>query len=281
MRIVNIVPFFDEEEHLLLRIKMLLDSIDLLIICEADKTHSGDEKPLTLNKTLKKLGYLDHPKIYPVTVSLPSKSENQDNWVRERLQRDTAALFCLPDDIVLSTDCDEFFNPSEIETTIEYLKENPDSVVLLPMSMHHCTADKILTFNGEQVISLSAFACKATTIKKWKPSKIREAVSYGNYMPISILTLPNYKWGWHFSWMGNGETRLKKLKSFAHSEDHIEGVGYIQSEEVQQFVRNFKPYTGAHDALNRSGHIMVDYPKENLPKEIFDLEILKSFYIFA
>lgn len=281
MRIVNIIPYFNEKEHLLLRIKTILDHIDLLIICEADRTHSGESKSFTLKQTLKELGLENHPKIKDVYINLPSKEENPDNWVRERLQRDTLALFCLPDDIVISTDCDEFFDKRYLDEIKQAVVDNMQSVVLLPMSMHFCRADLVGSDPSGNIITTNAsFATTGQVMKIWTPSRIREAIAWNNNTNFDFVRPFSDSIGWHFSWMGSSEKRIDKLNAFAHSEDNIQnGIGNLRDKTAVDFISNYQPKVGSVDMLGRNDHIMKEYPVNQLPEEIFENEELMVFYL--
>ncbi len=281
MRLVNIIPYFNEKEHLLLRIKTILDHIDLLIICEADRTHSGAPKSFTLKQTLKELGFENHPKIKDVYINLPSKEENSDNWVRERLQRDTLALFCLPDDIVISTDCDEFVDPIYLDKIKESVQNNIDSVILLPMSMHFCRADLVASDPyGNLILTNASFAATGNMMKVWTPSRIREAIAWNNNTNFDFLRPFSHTVGWHFSWMGDSEKRINKLIAFAHSEDTIlNGIGNLQDKTAVDFISSYQPKPGSADMLGRNDHIMREYLITSLPKELLQNEELSLFYL--
>lgn len=69
--IIDCFPYFNEKELLELRIRLLYTKVDRFIITEADHTHSGKPKELTLLETLKRIDVpLD--KILYVPVMLPS-----------------------------------------------------------------------------------------------------------------------------------------------------------------------------------------------------------------
>lgn len=277
MRLVNIIPFFNEELHLSLRLKMCYDKFDEFIICEADRTHSGELKSFTLEHSLKKITKDKKGKIKVVKINLPSKQENDNNWVRENLQRDVMTKFLLEDDIVISTDCDEFVNPIYIDAIKEHVMNNTDSILKLPMTMHYSRADLILCNNHTE----ASFACSAKILKKIQPSKIREAIAYNTSLPYSYSYLDGQNLtGWHFSWMGKPEERLIKMSSFAHSEDEItHGIGKLRSQDAIDRVKNYIPLVGSVDPLGRSDHRLCPYSIDNLPIEIMEDKKLSDYYL--
>ncbi len=44
MKIIDCFPFFNEEYYLILRIKLLKDVVDKFVMCEGNRTHSGERK---------------------------------------------------------------------------------------------------------------------------------------------------------------------------------------------------------------------------------------------
>jgi hypothetical protein len=84
--------------------------------------------------------------------------------------------------------------------------------------------------------------------------------------------LGNRDGGWHFSWMGDNETRKLKLRSIAEF--------YIwDTPEVQDLCETFNPQEGITDMLGRKDHILTSYPIEDLPPEAVKLERVKKYLL--
>jgi hypothetical protein len=88
--------------------------------------------------------------------------------------------------------------------------------------------------------------------------------------------------GWHFSWMGNVNTRQIKRKSCTHYDDKLsfilEGAGY-NNDKGNEFFENYIPSEGMISPSGTTNTILKKYPQENLPKEIFILSNVKKFLL--
>ena len=89
-KLIDCFPYFNEKELLELRIHLLKDYFDEFIIIDANRTHTGTPKPFTAKQAIQELG-LENEKIRVVEVELPSKEEEPNDHVRERMQRNAAA----------------------------------------------------------------------------------------------------------------------------------------------------------------------------------------------
>ena len=76
MRIVNVLPFFNEEELLELRLNLLKDVVDHFVICEGDRTHTGEPKLYSAQKVVDRLGFTDRCTV--ATVCLPTKEQEEE-----------------------------------------------------------------------------------------------------------------------------------------------------------------------------------------------------------
>ena len=279
MRIVNVIPYFNEERHLLLRIESMLDSIDRLVICEADRTHSGDPKPFTCEEFLSRRGLLSD-KITCVRINLPSREENPNHWARENHQRDVGLQFALDGDVVISTDCDEFVSREHIPAIVQMVLADPTTIVNLSMTIHQCRGDMFVCNNdGSMVLTDSAFACVASSIRHTTLSHVRNSLSYFRQPNMGLKDFGQIA-GWHLTWMGRPEDRVTKMRAFAHAEDDIaNGVGLLSERSAEDLVRSYRPASGSTDVLGRSDHRICRYPTDRLPAEILTNRELKEFYL--
>jgi beta-1,4-mannosyl-glycoprotein beta-1,4-N-acetylglucosaminyltransferase len=265
--LIDCFPYFNEKELLELRITTLQDYVDGFLITDANRTHRGEEKPFTALKTLKELGISDE-NIQVLHVELPSSEQALDPWIRERGQRDalSVGLHMLPDDAVfISSDCDEIPNPSRFPELLEVVAQQKEKFVRLSMSMHYGRADRqLITPSGE--------------LHDWRNAVVTTVGQLKNFGTLSSVRActDNYYFGsldagWHFSWMGDSDRRLKKLKSYAHWEtDH---------PEVEKTCERFDAELGSADMLGREDHLITEYPIEKLPKGVFELERVKKYLL--
>ena len=215
--------YFNEKELLELRINLLKDHVDEFVICEADRTHSGKPKELTVSKIIDELG-LPRDKIRIVTVHLPSKEEEGDDYNRERMQRNAAANYIGYDDLAFVSDCDEIMDPSFIAYYAMIAKGNPNSILRLPMAFlmgkANLRAHDVL---GQPIGWSPGFVCMGHHKEKYTLSEIRESQSKGlfNVAYKDIFTVDEgvvKDAGWHFSYLGGYEMIKTKIESFAHTE---------------------------------------------------------------
>jgi hypothetical protein len=77
--------------------------------------------------------------------------------------------------------------------------------------------------------------------------------------------------GWHFSWMGDANRRLKKLKCYAHWE--------TDRPDVAKTCERFNADLGSADMLVREDLFITDYPADALPSALWELDRVKSFLL--
>jgi len=265
--LIDCFPYFCEKELLELRIRTLEDHVDGFLIADANRTHRGDEKPFTCVDTLRELG-INEDKVQVLHVELPSVEEIADPWIRERGQRDAlgVGLHMLPEDTVfICSDCDEIVNPEKLEEIKKVVTENQGSVVKLSMSMHYGRADRqLITPDGKLHNWRNAFALTVRDLKEGGTLSSMRASQDNVYFGDMDA-------GWHFSWMGDSERRLSKLKSYAHWE--------TDRPDIEVTCERFNAELGEPDMLGRGDHLITEYPPEKLPAGVFDLPRVKAFLL--
>ena len=276
MKIIDCFPFFNEEEHLIFRIKFLQNHVNKFVICEADRTHSGIKKEFKCAEILKKHNLLSD-KILIVYV----QPENLDNWGRERAQRNAAAQLIQDDEVWFISDCDEIINPFYLKTLAQTAIDNPDYIVRAPLIFNSTRADLYVCHpNGNRIKWDIPFFCLKKHIEKHTLSDIREAETLQKEISFKSLIVSDDTVGWHLSWMGNSNRRVQKLESFMHANDVVSsGVGLLSTNEAKEYVRNFNPEENKNDVLGRTDHILKPYPIEKLPQLILNDSKLKEFFL--
>ena len=269
--LIDCFPYFNEAELLELRLKLLYDKVDRFIITEADHTHSGKPKSLTLLDTLKTIDVpLD--KIVYVHVQLPSFEEEPNHWVRERMQRDAAKQFIKDDDIVFVSDCDEILNPIHINYLVSVKQSHPNNILRTPLAFLCGRADlRVHNGNGDPIRWNAPFFVSGSQLKKYTLSQIREdhAWSLHNLADSDILITEGgfqKELGWHFTWMGNIDRIQLKETSYCHAGEYSVSSDYIANE-------------GSKDPLGRSDHILKYYDVSQLPSIINESIKLKDFLL--
>jgi beta-1,4-mannosyl-glycoprotein beta-1,4-N-acetylglucosaminyltransferase len=284
-RLIDCFPYFNEKELLELRYHLLKDYFDFFVVTDADRTHTGDPKPFTAKDTIKELG-LDESKFRVVEVKLPSKEEEPDDHVRERMQRNAAAEYITWNTVAFVGDSDEIINPKYIGYYETLVRDNPNNILHVPMVYlmgradmrdHHPT--------GETRFWANCYMCMGHHKEKYTLSQLRESYSEQSRYVVykDIFAIDNgiiEPAGWHFSWMGDPERLKTKFKSFMHYGDFIEDTEFSkQPEKMLEYMDQWKPAEGQPDPLGRHNHILKPYPVEELPQVIFDLPRVKKFLL--
>jgi len=270
--------YFNEKELLELRIEMLKDIVDGFIITDANRTFKGDPKPFTCVDTIRELG-LPEEKIQVLHVELPSAEEVANPWAREYAQRDALAVgmrMTPPDSVFFFSDVDEIPKPSALLEAVDLAKRDPESCVRLSMPMFYGRGDlRVINPNGKPNEAPNNWTCGTMVLHE----HLNMTLSQIRMNPNDVI-VGNCDAGWHFSWMGDSERLKRKITSFSHCYDDIpNSVAPANSDEMMEHLENYVPIEGATDPLGRSDHILVSYPHELLPAELFKLERVKKYLL--
>lgn len=304
--LIDVFPFFNERELLLLRLSLYHEHVDKFIILEADRTHTGEYKGYNVEDILSESN-VHLPKIEVVRVKLPSreapdfynyidienrKVNNSDIhnptkalncWARERIQRDSLNLILdrFDDNTkFLISDCDEIIDPFFIGYFRNSETDENTSILKLPLVWLQGRADlRVYHQNGSPVDwNSSACVCTKKQLTRFTPTELRNNLSNlsPNYPTLDgVFT----EVGWHFSWMGDSSRKIRKLKSFMHYFDEVNSrSGLLNSEKVEEFVGSYNS-NQFKDILDRDQYTLKHYPVENLPQILFDIEIAKNFLL--
>lgn len=207
--IIDSFTFNDELDMLEFRLELLYHKVDRFILVEADKTHTGVEKPfhyLENKSRFKKFEEKIHHYMFSPNsdgLNFESKPEAYDTthacWKIENQQRnaiiDIASQFP-PSSLLIISDCDEIPSWEAIELA---------GASLLPLA---CKQD-LFYYNVKNLCNQDWRGSIFTTVEQaisMTPQGLREM---RNILPAIS------DGGWHLSWFGDIE---KKLTSQAHQE---------------------------------------------------------------
>lgn len=269
---IDCFPFFNEKELLELRLKLMYNHVDMFVISEGSHTHKGIPKPLLAYNTIKDLG-ISMKKIELVKVDMPDISQESDHWVRERMQRDVASKYITGDTIAYVSDCDEILNPVFIPEFVEFVKSSTTTLLRVPLVYLAGEARYRVHMNdGKPVLWPTPFVCMEHHLTKYTLSEIREDQALNLHKITEfeeVFPVKNGKdlrdAGWHFTWMGGPRKVHVKYKNFLHDEFKIQ--------------ENYKPVAGGSDPLGRDQHWLKEYPMDELPQIIFQLENVRKFLL--
>ena len=314
-KIVDIFPYFNEEELLELRIRVLRDHVDKFIICDANRTHTGQIKEYTCKNKLNELNLLSD-KINVIEVDLSNLENKENTWNREKAQRNAAKDLIEENDICIVSDLDEIINPIFINYYALIAKANPNNILRIPLVSLNTRADlRVFKENGEAEKWDNPFFCLKHHLEKYTLSDIRESKSFQIYnIEFSDILIKESDLtkdaGWHFTWMGGGNRRLIKYRSFMHYFDKkypdevvlpkllddlkipndpelrkrlvydwVNTISPLSQEDTEKHMVSYVPKEGEDiDILGRK-IILKKYSKEFLPKEIFENKKIKEFLL--
>jgi SAM-dependent methyltransferase len=315
-KIVDFFPYFDPtgRELLELRINMLKDYVDEFVICESNKTQSGIPIEYNLRNVIREYN-LPSEKIKIIDLDIPEEenleikdidvyncSENYDfenikngknlnsirARVRERMQKDSilSVLDQYDDDTVfIHSDSDEIIKPESIEWIASVVKENQNNIIKIPLVHLEGRADLRVYYKDTNIPKPwdgGMFLATKKQLKICNPSSIRSNVL--NKFPINYLVQDGniiQDLGWHFSWMGDVNKRIEKSKAFCHYDDEFSFLSfkkYGSEESIKSFYEN-EPEEGSISPSGVSDSILKKYPKNEIPKEVFNLSRVKAYLL--
>lgn len=213
MKTFDCFPFFNELDILEIRLQELWDTVDHFVIAEANMSHSGKQKEfILLDNWNRFVPYADKIR----HVKIEDMPETQDSWVREKFQR-----YCLvrgledrqADDIIITSDCDEVPRAEAIEM-IKVDENNYDRYILgMPMFQFRMNYMKI--FERSKQLSIMVTRGRAYT----NANQEREFTFPWNATPQDTVNVDHG--GWHFTYFGDDDHAVTKIKNFAHTETDV------------------------------------------------------------
>lgn len=283
--IVDCFSYFNERELLELRIKMLDDYVDKFVICESNYTFSGIPKPFVCKKTLEELNLMSD-KIEVIEIDLTHLEEIDNPWIREETQVNSATphLLTYPEDTVfIITDCDEIMDPAKIYEYADFVSNNKDKLVKIPMYLIYGRADmEVFHINGERASwDFKPFMCTTDHLKTTYIRTLRDNF-YLNY-PITHIkhngVVENA--GWHFGWMGDSDRKIIKLQSYSHHNDILptSKLPGVNTPETVEYLKNYTAVDGGLDPLARTDCVLKKMSWDLLPQKIFELPHIKDFLL--
>lgn len=307
--VVDCFSFFSGygKEMLELRYHILKDYVDYFVLCELNTTHTGKPIVPQANKLIEELG-LSKDKFIIINLELPPDSDNLQiqeidklncmcgnhennesvlSRVRERLQKDAVCQileYFNDETVFIHSDLDEIINPRFLLWFTSQARKNSSVIIKVPLIYLQSRAD-LRTFYKDTdkpaVWNDQLFLCLKTHLQNAKPTQIRS----NKFSPYGIVYLTqNDKIiedvGWHFSWMGDANTKQIKQQSFIHFTDKFDfivGGGYNNSE-----IENILKAENLENQIPPSGEkdkILKPFDISLLPKEIFELERVQKFLL--
>lgn len=210
-------PFRDELDVLECQLREVGHRVKGVVICEATTTQTGHPKPLNFPPARKRFEQWEHL-IHYMFVDLPGSPQPpaiaqgtpgyQENWTRERYQRDMLVprLLGLADegDIIINADVDEVPAPDAFTARVT------DAPVGLNLQLRGFAVD----YRGQPGVC-------ATLVRL---SHLRMCPSLSTIREHRASFRMVEHGGWHLSWLGGQAAVREKLHVTPHQETYESGM---------------------------------------------------------
>lgn len=264
MKIIDSVLFKDEIFMLFLRLSIMADKVDKIIIVESNRTFSGTLKPYNLEKYWPLL-FPWHDKIIYHKLVAPWPVENSwviENWQRNQLESCWASLDLDDNDIVILNDLDEIIRPEVLEN----LRSSSYNWHGLHQPCFYFKFNYMATDSGYMVWSR---AIRYGLSKQLIPNSWRYYTHQDDNQHINI-----HHAGWHWSYLMNHSMVIDKIKESSHQEfnnkDILDNVNLdkIIKSNGDLFNRQYKWDTVLLD--NYFPDIVKNYPELYIKGDSFN-----------
>ena len=219
MKVFDCTTFYNENMMLELRFNILDPYVDKFVITESKYSHSGEKKKLNfdINKFKKFEDKIDYIVIDDLPTDIKkfkkgwNKSHIRDQFQRNSLEKGYKKF--ADEDLIMISDIDEIPDPKKIsEFDINniyacFLQRNFQSKInLLNVSDGYWAGTKI---------------CKKKFLKspQWLRDIKTKKKPFWKFFKKNIQLIN--EGGWHFSFLKNPHSIIKKIKSYAHQEYNV------------------------------------------------------------
>ena len=217
-KIIDCFTFYNELKILKFRLEYLYDYVDYFVLVEATLTHSGNPKELYYENNKHLFEKYKDKIIHVIAKDLSPLEKTNDSWVRENEQRNAIDKgiqiienrYGLNDnDIILVSDADEITDRKIIEFYKNFENKTNDKLIYI-LAHDHYWYNLTCYFNKTKFEAAALF--DMNTYKKLFNRKAND--TRGTKLAIKIIE----KAGWHFSYFGDSDFIINKVKSYAHQE---------------------------------------------------------------
>lgn len=254
MKTYDCFQFYNELDLLEIRLNELNDSVDYFVLVESELTHNLNEKPLYYNLNKERYNKFQH-KIINLTVK--SNEFTNNSMENDKIQRNKINEIIKDvnvDDFILISDLDEIPKKTSLEN---HIKNNPTTPAVFSQYIFYFYLNTFLYVNGSNINYGTTLFRKNDIINNIEKSRD------GNLRDNSFYKINDG--GWHFSFLGDKDFVINKIRNFAHSE-----FNYLTNEQIINFYENMK------DPLNRGNNhtigkienndILPEYVLKNIKK---------------
>ena len=265
MKVYDVFSFYNEFDVLEIRLQEMWDTVDYFVLLESNVTYVGNPKPYLFEENKERFSkYIS--KIRHIKLNVPFEEQKKvfpneidDHWTREKYQR-YAAMQGLTDidkdDIVIISDCDEIPRAEIIEMIKEDENDYDRYLMFIPQLQYKINYMKIHHPSRHGVIMVTRG--RAFT----NPQQEREFSFFWNPKPENTVMVDHG--GWHFTYFGDDEHCINKIKNFAHTEQNRDNI--VNEFDIDWMIRNKYGFEG-NRTDERFEYVVVD---EYFPKCISD-----------
>jgi len=255
MKIFDCFTFYNEFDLAEIRIQELWDAVDYFVIGEANTTHQNGSKPFYFKDQWSRFSQYKEKIRHIMIEDMPQHSNSwiNENYQRRELRRGITDLQA--DDIVIVSDCDEIARSEAIHAIKEDTTVNNYSRYQLGIPLHcfkfNCMMVKPYSMHGSIMVTRGHCFIDPHSERTF-------TFPFNQNKPTDIVRINHA--GWHFSYLGNTEFAINKIKSFAHTETNTPDM--ISSVNVDEMIKN-KVFLHGESANERFEYIKFDdyYPK--------------------
>jgi beta-1,4-mannosyl-glycoprotein beta-1,4-N-acetylglucosaminyltransferase len=271
MKIYDCFPFFNELDLLEIRLNYLDSVVDYFVICESNVTFSGKSKKLFYGENKDLFKRFQHKIIHVIVDDTPQELIGVDPFRTDQHQRNSVIRGldnCSDEDIIITSDLDEFPDINKIKNIKEFYE--PNVLFHFAQGMYYYyfnlreTSGKLLSHSGEfdgikNKKWLGTKLCNYGFLKKHGVDKLRHPVMREPGRRIA-------DGGWHFTYVGGhkkttaSQRVLLKIECAAHQEFN----NSFYKLRVKENINNHK------DVFFRDSNFEIVELSDNFPAYIIE-----------
>ena len=229
--IIDAFLFYNELDMLEFRLMELEQVVDKFIIVEANKTFTGNKKPLYFEENKNRFTKYLHKINYVVLNDMP----DGDTWTREAHQRTSIGhilkdLNLKYDDIIILSDVDEIPDINKLQ---KYkINGLPKPILtLLQDTYYYNLENKVLAYSGydirKKIKYHNTIAAKIFYYNKFLELKLSTQELRGFKKMFSV------RGGWHLTFFMSPKKIKEKMENFAHSEYNGDIKKLIKDKKIK------------------------------------------------
>jgi len=213
MKVYDCFTFFNELDLLEIRFEELYDVVDYFVVAEANMSHSGNPKEYILAANMDRFARFADKIRYLQIDDFPVTN---NSWVREKFQRDALMRGLTDrtkDDLIIISELDEIPRAEIIELIKEDENLYERYVLRVPLFRYKFNFLKYY----QPVVNQQMIVTRAHVFTN--PERERD-YTHAWLPPAPDVVYLDHA-GWHFSYLGNNDNAIHKLKNFAHTEQNV------------------------------------------------------------